>query len=136
MRRPLAILAVLAVLGAGIVLLRAATMARDTPVDPRRDLVVVLRAHVVREPPGAIAPMTRALVDVCRLGVDTQLVDDGYRRRDADEFRFVLRPALDHSDRRRLHGCLEDARVEHLQLDVLRLQTVTRPTAPRVASPR
>lgn len=125
MRQPLAIVVVLAVLGAAIVVVRAATMARETPVDPRLELAVVLRAHAVREPPGAIEPMTRALVEVCRLGVDTQLVDAGYRRLDPDEFRFVLRPALNDSDRRRLHGCLEDARVEHLQLDVLRLHTRT-----------
>lgn len=122
MRSGLALVAVLAVLAAGIVLLRAATMTRHTPVDPRLELAAVVRADVVREPRTALAPMTRALVDVCRLAVDAALVDLG--RLDRDEFRLVLRPTLDESDRRRLHGCLEDARIEHLQLDVLEMRTV------------
>lgn len=113
---------VVLVLAVGILMLRDATMSRETPVDEQRDLAVQVRAHVLDEPPGVITGMVRALVDVCRLEVYTKLV--AADRLDADEFRFVLSPTLNDSDRRQLHGCLEDARVQHLQLDVLRMETV------------
>lgn len=109
-------------LAVGILVLRDATMSRETPVDERRDLAVQVRAQVVDEPPGVLPGMVRALLDVCRLEVDADLVV--FDSVDADEFRFVLSPTLNESDRRQLHGCLEDARIQHLQLDVLRMETV------------
>jgi hypothetical protein len=113
---------VMLVLAAGILMLRDATMSRATPVDEQRDLAVQVRAHVTDEPPEVVPGMVRALVDLCRLQVYTDLV--AADRLDADEFRFVLSPTLNDSDRRQLHGCLEDARVQHLQLDVLRMTTM------------
>lgn len=65
--------------------------------------------------------MVRALVDVCRLEVYADLITTD--RLDADEFLLMLSP-LNDSDCRQLHGCLEDTRVQHLQLDVLRMETV------------
>lgn len=123
---------VVLVLALGVVVLRETTMSRSTPVDERLDLAVEVRAFVVREPPGAIESTTRALVDLCRLEVNADLVTAA--RLAADEFRFVLSPTLNKSGRRQLHGCLEDARVQHLQLDVLHMQTVADPVPVRPGS--
>lgn len=109
---------------AGIFVLRDAVGSRTTPVDERRDLAVQVRAHVGREPSGLVDDMAAALMGVCRLEVNRALV--AVSRIDADEFRFVLRPTLNESDRRQLHGCLEDSRIQHLQLDVLRVESIDR----------
>jgi hypothetical protein len=45
---------VLLVLAVGILVLRDATMSRETSVDERQDLVVQVRAHVIDEPPAVI----------------------------------------------------------------------------------
>ena len=39
-----------------------------------------------------------------------------------DAFSAVLSPALDETDRRQFKGCLEDFVIDHLQIDVLRLE--------------
>ena len=106
----------------GIYALRSATMSRDTPPGVGSSLAVVLRAYTVREPESATEQYARTLVRTCRLQVDSTLVEEGFLDVGSDVFRFVLRPALHPSDRRELHGCLEDARIEHLQADVLSIQ--------------
>lgn len=121
-RRAAASAVLLVLVGLGIARLADATVSRDTPVDERLDLSVVVRATTVDEPAQAVDELTAALVAVCRTDVGAELA--GFSRLDADEFRFVLSPTLDESDRDQLHGCLEDARVQHLQLDVLAMRTV------------
>ncbi len=105
--------------GAGIWFLRAETMARNTPDEFGSALAVIVRAEVRREPESATLEMARALVNTCRLQVDSTLVQPLFRQVDDDTFRFVLEPDLIESDRRQLRGCLQDARLQHLQLDVL-----------------
>ncbi|MDP9072435.1 MAG: hypothetical protein M3N68_14350 [Actinomycetota bacterium] len=70
--------------------------------------------------------MTRALFMACRLQVTVDLVEQAFERVSPSAFRFVVQPALNESDRRQLHGCLEDARLEHLQLDVLAMRQLPR----------
>ena len=73
--------------------------------------------------------MVQGLVSVCLLEVRGGLADEGIRGA-ADE-RFVVRiePGLDDADRRQLHGCLEDWRVDHLLAQVVRLETVSGPVS-------
>jgi hypothetical protein len=116
-RRWLVLGTVAVAVAVGIIVLRDTIGSRETPVDERLDLAVELRAAIIDEAPEAIEDMTHGLMGVCRLEIDADLV--GAHRLDADEFRFVLSPTLNETDRRQLHGCLEDARVQHLQVDVL-----------------
>ena len=117
-------------IGVGIYYVRAATIGRDTPEGAGSSLEVIVQASTVREPTTSLEEMARALVDVCRLQVDTTVIEDRFRQLSDDVFRFVLRPKLIPRDQRQLRGCLEDTRVQHLVLDVLTMQEFDPATAP------
>ena len=78
-------------------------------------------------PAATTAELTKALLDICRLEVTAEpagpMVELAPGR-----YRFVLEPALDEFDERQLHGCLEDARQNHLQVDVRSLRRITSPS--------
>lgn len=117
-------------IGVGIYYVRAATIGRDTPESAGSSLEVIVQASTVREPTTSKEEMARALVDVCRLQVDTTVVEDRFRQLSDDVFRFVLRPKLIPRDQVQLRGCLEDTRVQHLILRVLTMQEFDPETAP------
>ena len=117
-------------LGVGIYYIRGATIGRDTPPNAGSSLEVIVHASTVREPTTSKAAMARALVDVCRLQVNTTVLQERFRQVNDDVFRFVLRPNLIPRDQRQLRGCLEDTRVQHLLVDVRRMQEFDPVTAP------
>lgn len=109
-------------LAVGILALRDATLTTHQPVPARSELAVVVRSSTHRGEGGqTLAEMTEALRLVCRLEVSSdpmgRLEDLGDGR-----FRMVLRPALDHSNRRQFRGCVEDWRIDHLRVDVETMQ--------------
>ena len=116
--------------GVGIYYVRAATIGRDTPEGAGSSLEVIVQASTVREPTTSKEEMARALVNVCRLQVDTTVVQDRFRQLSNDVFRFVLSPKLIPRDQVQLRGCLEDTRVQHLILHVLTMQEFDPETAP------
>lgn len=122
MRRGVLLIAVLVVSGFAIDALADATMSRETPVDPSSHLEVVIEARVVREPNMSLHDVLYALVTTCRTQVDARADDAGLVEIDDDRFRIVITPAVNESDRRQLHGCIEDARVQHLQAEVLSMR--------------
>lgn len=99
-------------------------MTRHEPGIPGTATEVVLRAFVDNpEPSATTTELTQALVLMCRLEVDAVPVSDLERISvEHDRYRFMLAPALDEFDARQLHGCLEDAQISHLQLEVLALR--------------
>jgi hypothetical protein len=117
------LLAVLAVVG--ILALRAELMTVEVDQPEGSFTDVVVAASTVREDAGVREEMTRGLVSTCRLLVNADVVEDSFVPLGDGEFAFRLRPGLDEFDRRELRGCLSDLRVQHLTVDVRRLQTVT-----------
>ena len=111
----------------GVVLLREQTMTRHQPGVPGTATeVIVNAASRNNEPASTVAELTQALVSTCRLEVDAEPVSDLERlSSEHHRYRLVLAPALDEFDQRQLHGCLEDARVNHLQLKVTRLRAIS-----------
>lgn len=126
MRRLLLAMVGLVVAGLAVVRLAELTMSRNTPVDPDSRMAVVAKVHTKGHTPYSRLQMGRALFLTCRLEVNTNLVADAFEIIGPGTFRFVIRPALNESDRRQLHGCLEDARVDQLQVDVLDIDRLSR----------
>jgi hypothetical protein len=126
----IALTVVLAVVGLAIGVvavssLREATLSTHQPVasDSRIELVVSARTKGGEEHQ-TLAEMVEAQVLTCRLEVESDLVGDveseGHGR-----FRAVLRPSMDETNRRQFRGCMEDWIVDHVRLDVVRLEDVT-----------
>ncbi len=125
MRRLLLVMVGLVVAGLAVVQLAELTMSRDTPVDPDSRMAILAEVHTKGHTPYSSLQMARALFLTCRLEVDTNLISDAFDVVAPGTFKFVVQPALNESDRRQLHGCLEDARVDQLQVDVLDVDRVS-----------
>jgi hypothetical protein len=103
----------------GVLAMRDATLSTHQPVAADSELAVVVHARKHRgEPTQSVAEMAEAVTLLCRLEVKTDptgaIEDIGH-----DDFRFVLRPSLDRTDRRQFRGCLEDWRADGVLLDVV-----------------
>ena len=108
------------VLGVGA--LREATLSTHQPVPDDSEITVVVRAHVRGgEPSQTLAEMVEAQLYECRLEVTSDVVG-AIDHLGEDEFRAVLAPSMDETNRRQFRGCLEDWKVDHLSLDVLELE--------------
>ncbi len=68
--------------------------------------------------------MTRSLFLACRLEVNSDVVSEAFDVVGPSSFQFVLQPALDDADERQLRGCLEDVRIDQLQLEVVAMERV------------
>lgn len=124
MNRPVLALTSAVVVVVGVVALREQTMTRHEPgrLGTATELVVHALARNA-ESTTTPAELASALVLACRMEVEAEPVGQleavaGHQ----DRYRLVLAPALDEFDERQLHGCLEDARLDHLQVAVLTLQ--------------
>ena len=109
----------LGVLAAGVLVMRDATLSTHQPVAADSELAVVIHARKHRgESTQSVAEMAEAVTLLCRLEVNSDptgaIEDIG-----DDDFRFVLRPSLDRTDRRQFRGCLEDWRADGVLLDVV-----------------
>ena len=115
-----AAVAVLVVVAAvAVVAAREGTMSRHRTMPPDSTMEVVVEAERNVGYTG-LEELVVALFQVCQLEVATDPV--GAPARDGDRFTFVVRPALDDTDRRQLHGCIEDARIDHLQAGVVHMR--------------
>ncbi len=124
MRRLLPPVLLVVLTGLAVITLAEFTMSRDQGVDRGSRMAVTVEARTRGETFFTRLEMTRALFLSCRLEVDARLVSDAMTILGTESFRFVIRPALNESDRRQLHGCLEDARIDQLQLDVLEMEPI------------
>lgn len=134
MSRAVVVVFVVAVL-AGVWGLRAAFMARPSPVPEASslDVVVVADTRVDGDPTASLA---RAHVDLCVAESSPHVTHSGLDVIEPGStegigvvvgpeervFRFTTRPGLDRPDRDQLHGCLEDLRVRHLRMEVVRMR--------------
>ena len=107
-----------------IAVLRERTMTRHEPGVPGTATEVVIHADTRNAVPSAsTTELARALFLTCRLEVEAEPLTDLERQAGpTSRYRTVLAPALDEFDERQLHGCLEDARINHLQVEVVRLR--------------
>lgn len=119
MRRALALAAALAC-ALGIFLVREATISRHAPTDPASHTDVVVRGRA-RSDAVDLPAATEALVGICLFEARTRRVDPETSRLDERTWSFRVRPALDEADERQLHGCLEDARVDHYLAEVVEI---------------
>ena len=125
MRRALGWLVVAALAVTGVLALRAELMTVEVEQPEGSWTEVVVATRVVREDPDVRAEMTSGLVSTCRLLVNADVVEQSFQAVGDGVFTFRLHPGLDEFDRRELRGCLSDLRVQHLRVDVRRLETVT-----------
>jgi hypothetical protein len=117
------LLTMLGLVAAGLAVVQMAelTMTRHEPVDPSSRLAVVVEADTKGYTGFTELQMTRSLFLACRLEVD-DVVSGAFEVIAPGTFRFVLQPALDDADERQLHGCLEDARIDQLQVEVVAME--------------
>lgn len=115
-------LVAVSLLAIGVLSVRQATISRHDRLAPDSRLEVVIEAERRGGERGqTLDEYTWAKVLSCRTEVAVAdpvegleaLPGAGSRR-----FRFVLQPALDHSDRKQFRGCLEDWTVDHLEIGV------------------
>jgi hypothetical protein len=125
MSKPLVWLAGVAVAAAAVLALRAELMTVELEPAAGSRTAFVVQAHT-REDPRLLDEMTRGIVSVCRLLVNADVVQRSFRRTGEDRFAFVLEPGLDEFDLREMRGCLQDARVQHLLVDVVAAETAVR----------
>lgn len=118
--RPLAVVAAVVVLGVGIVALRDATLSTHQAVPSDSRIELILRVASNNSEHGqSLDEFAEALVTTCRLEVNS---DPGpVQQLDSRRFRVVLRPSMDHTDRRQFRGCIEDWTIDHVRADVERL---------------
>ncbi len=125
MKRALLSVLGLVAAGLGVVQMAEFTMTRHEPVPPDSRMAVVVEAHTKGHSPYSRLQMTRSLFMACRLEANATVVEDDFRTVGPDTFRFVVQPALDDADQRQLRGCLEDSRIDQLQLEVRSIEPVT-----------
>lgn len=118
MKRLLLSLLGLLALGWGVVQLAEATMTRHEPVPSHSRMAVEVAARTKGHTAYSRLQMTRSLFMACRLQTNMTVLGEEFEVLQ-DSFRFVIQPALDDSDQRQLHGCLEDARIDQLQVEVV-----------------
>lgn len=102
----------------GIRWLAAATLTRHEPVPPGSALVVTVDAERRGGAEHGLAELVQGLAQVCHLEVGAVVVPGSVEQVAGERFRFRLEPALDDADERQLRGCLQDARVDHVLLEV------------------
>jgi len=108
----------------GVLSLREATLSTHGGVDPDSRVEIVLHAEGRPEPRQTLAEMVEALLLSCRLEVNSDLVGTIDAEGDG-QFRAVLQPGLDETNRTQLTGCLEDWTIDGLRVDVVSLRAAS-----------
>lgn len=122
------------VFGVGVWALRSATMTVHDEVPPTSRTVVVVDAAVRQADAGhGVQEMAWAKAVMCRTEIRRSELVGGLEPAGppADRFRMVLEPGLSEADRTQLRGCLEDWNLDHVQVDVIRIDDVEARAAPR-----
>jgi hypothetical protein len=104
-----------------VIALRSATLSTHEQIDARQTVLVVSARTQGGEPGQSLAEMVEAQLLTCRLEVTSDIVGPIEALGDG-QFRAVLEPAMDRTNRRQFRGCVEDFITDHLQIDVLELE--------------
>jgi hypothetical protein len=126
--KPLRILLGLVGLGIGVVLvlaLREATLSTHEPVTARETELIVHGKTKGGEPGQTLAEMVEAQLQSCRLEISSDYEGPIEPQGDGN-FRAVLVPALDETNRKQFRGCLQDWNIDHLQVGVVELRDLRR----------
>jgi hypothetical protein len=105
---------------AGVLALREATLSTHQPVAARQMELVVSARTKGGETDQTLAEMVEAQLLACRLEVTSDVTSPIEPLGDG-RFRVVLEPAMDQTNRRQFRGCVEDFVIDHLQINVIRL---------------
>jgi hypothetical protein len=108
---------------AGVLALREATLSTHQQAAGRGMELVVSARTKGGEEGQTLAEMVEAQLLTCRLEVTSDLAGPIEPLGDG-RFRVVLEPAMDQTNRRQFRGCVEDFLIDHLQIDVIRLNAV------------
>ncbi|MGH9211229.1 MAG: hypothetical protein ACRD2C_11170 [Acidimicrobiales bacterium] len=104
----------------GVLALREATLSTHEPVSARELEIVVSARTAGGEQDQTLYEMVEAQLLACRLEVTSDMVEPLEDLGDG-QFRAVLAPALDETNRRQFRGCVEDFMIDHVQMDVVEL---------------
>jgi hypothetical protein len=106
----------------GVAALREATLSTHQPVDPESQTELVLTADSRgAESSQSLSELVDAQVRMCRLEINSDVVGEIAPQGD-HEFRAVLRPSMDETNRRQFRGCIEDWLIDHVRLNVIELR--------------
>ncbi len=106
----------------GVLALREATLSTHASVSPDSQIELVVSARTKNGEPGqSLDEMVEAQVTACRLEVASDVVGDIEAQGDG-RYRALLSPSMDQTNRRQFRGCLEDWLVDHVLIDVIRLE--------------
>jgi hypothetical protein len=104
-----------------VLALREATLSTHEAVDAESAELVVSARTAGGEARQTLHEMVEAQLLSCRLEVTSDL-DGPIEDLGDGQFRAVLVPALDETNRRQFRGCVEDFMIDHVQMDVLVLE--------------
>ena len=107
----------------GVLALREATLSTHEAVDARETRLVLSGETKGGEEHQTLSEMVEAQVLTCRLEVESDLAGP-IERLGHGRYRAVLVPALDDSNQRQFRGCLEDWVIDHVRLDVEKLDQI------------
>jgi hypothetical protein len=107
-------------------LLREATLStHDEVIAPDSQIELVVAAHDRNAETGQTLPeMVEAQILTCRLEVASDMEGEvePVGLGTGNQYRAVLTPSMDETNRRQFRGCVEDWVIDGVQLDVLRLE--------------
>jgi hypothetical protein len=104
----------------GVLALREATLSTHGEAVGPEIVVVVSAERRGAEPGQSLAEIVTAQFETCRLEVKSDLagpVED----LGEGQFRALLRPAMDQTDRKQFRGCMEDWVIDHVRVNVVHL---------------
>jgi hypothetical protein len=104
-----------------VLALREATLSTHEPVTNADEMELVVHARMRNgEPTQTLTEMVEAQLQTCRLEVTSDLVGPVESLGDG-QFRAVLAPAMDETNRRQFKGCVEDWTIDQVLLGVVSL---------------
>ena len=114
-------LAAIALLGAGVIAMRRATLSTHYRQDPRSTIRVVVEVRSKgAEPSQTLDELAEAQLIMCRLEVKSDPVGEVTTvSRTPRRYAIVLRPGLDSTDRKQYEGCIEDWTIDHQLVHVV-----------------
>jgi hypothetical protein len=105
----------------GVSALREATLSTHQPVDPDSQTELVLSADDRgAERSQSLIELVDAQVRMCRLEVNSDVIGE-VTSAGGNEFRAVLQPSMDETNRRQFRGCIEDWVIDHVRVNVVEM---------------
>jgi hypothetical protein len=106
----------------GAIFLADTMLSRHDDVPEGSELVVELLINTHAAVEAGTEEIAEALIVTCQLEVRGNVVPDSMETVGDHRYRFVIRPALDRTDRHQLRGCLQDLRIDGVLADVVSME--------------